>query len=88
MGSRFTLMSEAEYNDYRASLDWYRYSEDDFELTEELDPPARGNAKPATGFVRVHRKSTSVTRSYRVGVPWRWTEDFDRDLWRRAFKGL
>ncbi len=30
MGSSFTLVSESELNDYRASLHWYGYAEDDF----------------------------------------------------------
>ncbi len=86
MGSPFALVSEAELEDYRRSLDWYGCSEEDFELTEQLDPPRKGDAKPSTGLARVHRKSTGVTKRYRLGVGGHWTYGFDQDLWRGVFK--
>ncbi len=80
------LVSQSELNDYRASLRWYGYAGDGCELTEKVDALRHGDVKPFTGLVRVTRKSTGVTRVYRVGVRWRWTDDFDRDLWKGVFK--
>ncbi len=87
MARRYKLVSEADLKDYRAWLDWYGYSEDDFQLSESVDPSEnRGEQKHPTGWVRVYRKSTDVTRNYRAGVGLRWTADLEDDLRRGAFK--
>jgi len=88
MASRYKLVSDDELKDYRAWLDWYGYSEDDFQLSESVDPPEMsGEQKHATGWVRVYRKSADITRTYRTGVGVRWTADLEDDLRRGAFKG-
>ncbi len=38
MARRYKLVSNDEFKEYRAWLDWYGYSEDDFELSESVDP--------------------------------------------------
>ncbi len=87
MARRYKLVSDAEFKDYRAWLDWYGYSEDDFRLSESVDPcENRGEQKHPTGWVRVYRKSMDVTRNYRAGVGLRWTADLEDDLRRGAFK--
>lgn len=82
----FTLVSEAELAAYHGLLDWYGYPEDDFELTERLDPPDEGVAQVAKGFVSVTRKSTETTRYYRIPGQRRWTDDFDQDCQKGVFK--
>lgn len=82
----FTLVSEAELGAYHALLDWYGYSEDDFELTERLDSPDKGVAQAIKRFVSVTRKSTATTRYYRVPGQRRWTDDFDQDCQEGVFK--
>jgi hypothetical protein len=80
-------VSDDELKDYRAWLDWYGYSEDDFQLSEAIDPPEkRGKEKHPTGCVRVYRKSADITRNYRAGVGQRWTADLEDDLRKGAFK--
>ncbi|MEE9596839.1 MAG: hypothetical protein V3V96_08675 [Acidiferrobacterales bacterium] len=87
MARRYKLVSKADLKDYRAWLDWYGYSEDDFQLSERADPPeTRGEQKHPTGCVRVYRKSANITRNYRTGVGLRWTVDLEDDLRRGAFK--
>ncbi len=49
MARRYKLVSEADLKDYRAWLEWYGYSEDDFQLSESVDPPEnRGKQKHPT----------------------------------------
>ncbi len=87
MARRYKLVSNHELKDYRAWLDWYGYSEDDFQLSERLDPAEMGGKqKHATGWVRVYRKSADITRNYRTEVGLRWTADLEDDLRRGAFK--
>lgn len=88
MASRYKLVSDDELKDYRAWLDWYGYSEDDFQLSESVDPPEMsGKEQHPSGWVRVYRKSADITRNYRTGVGLRWTTDLEDDLRRGAFKG-
>ncbi len=88
MARRYKLVSNDELKDYRAWLDWYGYSEDDFQLSESVDPPEMGGKqKHPTGWVRVYRKSADITRNYRAEVGLRWTADLEDDLRRGAFKG-
>ena len=77
-GSEFRLVSDNELDDYRASLDWYGYSEDDFELSEAVD-------QSMSGCVKVSHNPSKVTRYYHAGVRRRWTEDFDHDLRNDVF---
>ena len=50
MARRYKLVSDDEIKDYRAWLDWYGYSEDDFALSESVDTPEnRGKQKHPTG---------------------------------------
>jgi len=88
MASRYKLVSDDELKDYRAWLDWYGYSEDDFQLSESVDPSEKGGKEQhPSGWVRVYRKSADITRTYRTGVGVRWTADLEDDLRRGAFKG-
>ena len=87
MARRYKLVSDDQLKDYRAWLDWYGYSEDDFQLSESVDTPEnRAKQKHPTGWVRVYRKSADITRNYRAGVGLRWTVDLEDDLRRGAFK--
>jgi hypothetical protein len=81
----FTLLSEAEYQHYRASLDWYGYSEQDFELIETPTQSGPSDTQPR-GRISVTRKATGVTRYYHVGVGMPWTEQLDDDLRRGVFR--
>ncbi len=100
MARRYKLVSDDELKDYRAWLDWYGYSERDFQLSESIDSPEKFKAQhPESidspeksksqhpgGWVRVYRKSAGVKRNYRVGVGLRWTAELEDDLRKGAFK--
>ncbi len=85
MESDFKLVSEEQMPRYRASLDWHGYSENDFELTEQFDPPPKADARNQWGLVAVTRKSTNATRYYRTGPSLCWLDAFDDDLKRGVF---
>ena len=85
MRNQYKLISEEQMPRYRASLDWYGYSEYDFELTEQFDPPPKADARDEWGFVAVTRKSTNSTRYYRVGPSLCWLDALDDDLKRGVF---
>jgi len=85
MRSQYKLIAEEQLPRYRASLDWYGYSENDFELTEQVDPPPKADARDEWGLVAVTRKSTNTTRYYRAGPSLCWLDAFDDDLKRGVF---
>lgn len=87
MGMGRKLVSDAELVSYRASLDWYGYGESDFELREKPDPYGDGDVEHPRGWVVIRRKDTDVTRHYRTGIGRRWTDEFEDDLKRGAFRG-
>ena len=86
MARRYKLVSDDELKDYRAWLDWYGYSERDFQLTETIDSPEKAKTQHPGGWVRVYRKSADIKRNYRVTVGLRWTAELEDDLRRGAFK--
>lgn len=65
MCTGFKLLSEAALHEYRATLDWYGYPVDDFELTERFDPPPKADVARTWGFVVVARISAGA---YSLGV--------------------
>jgi hypothetical protein len=85
MVSGLTLISNADSERYRSSLEWYGYSVDDFELGETPDPPAAQGTEPPRGRVTVTRKSTGVTRHYHVGAR-SWVDQLEEDLNRGVFR--
>ncbi|MFQ5995028.1 MAG: hypothetical protein ACE5K1_08020 [Acidiferrobacterales bacterium] len=85
MGRDLKLVSAEQLARYRASLDWYGYSENDFQLTEQFNPPAKADAGDKWGFVVVTRKSIRARRYYRAGPSLNWIDAFDDDLKRSVF---
>ncbi len=78
------MVSDSEREDFTQAINRNGLDVDDFELTEQRDPPIGTDVQPITGQVTIRRKSTGAEKIYAAGHGSSWPAEFEQDL-RQGF---
>ena len=79
------MVSDSTREDFVGAIKRHGLDVDDFELTEQRDPPRGTDVQPFTGQVTIRRKSTGAEKTYASGHDSRWPAEFDDDLGEGVF---
>ena len=79
------MVSDSVTEDCIQAIERQGLDVDDFELTEQRDPPRGTDVQPFTGQVTIRRKSTGAERTYASGHGSTWPAEFDDDLSQGVF---
>lgn len=81
----FTLITHQELSDFAAALERSGWSEQDFELQEDVFSPQKAEVEGALGEVGVRCLLSQGVQVYRLGDGSAWVEEFAADLQRGRF---
>ena len=79
------MVSDSTREDFIEAIKHQGFDVDDFELTEQRDPPRGTDVQPFTGQVTIRRKSTRAEKTYASGHGSSWPTEFDDDLSQGVF---
>lgn len=85
-GGKMMLISESEFEDYIKILKYYKYSENDFELSEEDETQYKDYSMyPIMTKTTVKNKKTGKQKTYQSGNATKWLSEFEEDIKNNFF---
>jgi hypothetical protein len=85
-GGDMSIITPSELEDFKASLQNYGYTEDDFALAEIEDPIEAGKIQSITGQVKIKSNKSGIEKTYIAGDQTAWVIEFDNDLRKKVFR--
>lgn len=85
-GSKAMLISDSEFEDYIKILKQYKYSENDFELSEKDETQHKANSiYPLMTKTTIKNKKTGKQKTYLSGHTTNWLFEFEKDIKNNFF---